>query len=550
MKTHLSLLIVALLALCVWSCPPADADSSHARIVRLSLVQGDVRYAESFRQDSLDDSHASWQAAPLNLPMREGYALATDNGRAEVELEDGAMLFLSANTVVEFYDLSLKDGGRISRLVLRQGAVIAYVNPDAGDYFSLTGGDFTVEADGRTKFRLNNYDDGSDVSVEQGRVNVLRNGKPTPLVKGQSLMVKASGAEQMILGRSSDSDDFDRWVSGKIESSLTATTYSQQYVNSPTYSSGFADLYTYGSWFPFGGYGYCWRPFGVGLGWSPFDSGLGSWYYDPIFGWSFIGSAPWGWLPYHYGGWVFSPVYGWVWRPTGFGGGIRPLPYHPATAVWVRNNGVVGIVPLHPGDKPGKTPLNLQQGVYPVQGSRLGTSALAAGAEKWSVLREVPRETLTPSAAAPTTAPSRVSRTLLEANGGSRPVTIGRDSTIIYDAREHRFVNSNTIAANTAAEENKTETHGGAIAAEAANAARTPGNPAVPSSASRANVNVPARVPVEPAPVRHVSGGGSYGGGGSHWGGTVGSSHAGASIGSSGSHASGSSSSAGGGHPR
>src|SRR5208283_4343989 len=90
----------------------AFADSSHARIVRLSLVQGDVRFASSFHDDPLTDANAGWQVAPLNLPIRQGYVLATDNGRAEVEFENGAMAFLGANTVVEFYDLSLRDGAR------------------------------------------------------------------------------------------------------------------------------------------------------------------------------------------------------------------------------------------------------------------------------------------------------------------------------------------------------------------------------------------------------------------------------------------------------
>src|SRR6202051_4020129 len=107
----------------------ALADSGHARIVRLSLVQGDVRFARDSKGDPLNESKANWEVAALNLPIRQGYVVATDNGRAEVEFENGAMVFLGANTVVEFYDLSLRDGDRITRLVLRQGTCTFYVNP-------------------------------------------------------------------------------------------------------------------------------------------------------------------------------------------------------------------------------------------------------------------------------------------------------------------------------------------------------------------------------------------------------------------------------------
>ena len=252
MTHRLFLLTCALSLFCTGLSPAVLADNSHARIVRLSLIQGDVRFAPSFHDDPLTDANAGWQSAPLNLPIRQGYVVATDNGRAEVEFENGAMAFLGANTVVEFYDLSLRDGDRITRLVLRQGTSTFYVNPSNSDYFSVTGGDFTVEAAGRTTFRLDNFDDGSTVSIERGRANVLRNNKSTPLDKGQSLSVHVGDSAEAVIGRAADADDFDRWVSGRVDSVVTATNYSSQYVNSPNYSAGFGDLYTYGSWFPMG----------------------------------------------------------------------------------------------------------------------------------------------------------------------------------------------------------------------------------------------------------------------------------------------------------
>src|SRR5690242_7934653 len=163
----------------------ASADTSHARIVRISSLQGDVRFARDVKGDPLGDgSQVSWETAALNLPIRQGYVVATDRGRAEVEFENGAMAFLAENSALEFYDLSLQDGGKTTRLVLRQGTASFYVNPASDDYFSVTGGDFTVEADGRAGFRLDNFDDGSVVNVTKGRVTVLRKDKKVDLAKG------------------------------------------------------------------------------------------------------------------------------------------------------------------------------------------------------------------------------------------------------------------------------------------------------------------------------------------------------------------------------
>jgi hypothetical protein len=526
---------------------PAVADESHARIVRLSLVQGDVRFTQHYHSDSLTDNKAGWDTAPLNLPIRQGFAIATGgDGRAEIEFENGAMAFLSANTVIEFYDLSLYEGALITRVVLRQGSGIFYVHPARGDYFSVTGGDFSVEADGRARFRVDNFDDGSNVNVEMGHVNVLRKEETKSLTKGQSYFVNINEGGNGVVGRAPDSDDFDKWVSGRIDSVATATAYANQYVNSPYYTAGFADLYNYGSWYNLPGYGFGWQPFGVGFGWCPFSAG--NWYFDTFYGWNFIGGAPWGWLPYHYGGWVFSPLYGWVWVPSGFGyGGYYP--YRPVTGVWVHNGTTVGLVPSHPMDGHGRTPVNLGHGVYALDGRTVGSTMVPAVGEKWSTEKHLPRSALAASTFAGIAAPTRVSRTILSSNAGNRAVTVSRDSSIVYDGSQHRFVNGtspNKVNSEEAAANGKATADGkvnanGNRTAVVGNAAHTTNIPARTGS-------MPARPNITP-PHPTTSYGGGYShpsGGGASWGGshTSSGSSAGASTHSSGSSAAASSSGA------
>src|SRR5258705_10488565 len=155
-KLLIPILIILACAISV-GVRPAAADSSHARIIRLSLVQGDVRFARQTHGDPLSDSRATWETASRNLPIRQGYVLATDKGRAEVEFENGAMAFLKENTVLEFYDLSLNDSALTTRLVLRQGSASFYVNPAGGDYFSATGGNFTLEPPGAGEFLIGTF---------------------------------------------------------------------------------------------------------------------------------------------------------------------------------------------------------------------------------------------------------------------------------------------------------------------------------------------------------------------------------------------------------
>ena len=433
------------------SVPTAFAESGHARIVRLSLVQGDVRFARDVKGDPLTDSRGNWEVAVLNLPIRQGYVLATDSGRAEVEFENGAMAFLAENTVLEFYDLSSEDGGFTTRLILRQGSAEFYVHPGSADYFSVTGGDFSVQAETRTTFRMNNFDDGSSVNVLQGRLTALANGKNTVVEKDQSLSLRAGEPDSLVVERSPAGDEFDQWVSGRMETVNTATNAALRYSNSYDYTSGFGDLYTYGAWYPVAGYGNCWRPYGVGLGWSPFD--FGSWYFDPLFGWSFIGGQPWGWLPYHYGGWLFQPGVGWVWSPSGSFGAGGVGRWRPVTGVWMRAGGSVGIVPRHPLDGKNKTPLNLPQGVFAVTNRGVsGRVAADESAQRWKVENKPARDVMQNQLQA-STAPARVQRSMMTAAAGptgstspagSRSAPGDGDSTIIYDRTERRFVNSNT----------------------------------------------------------------------------------------------------------
>ncbi|MGC1615737.1 MAG: FecR family protein [Candidatus Acidiferrum sp.] len=524
---------------------PALADSSHARIIRLSLVQGDVRFTREAKGDPLADQKAVWEKAEQNLPVRQGYVLATDNGRAEVEFENGAMAFLSEKTVLEFYDLSLDDGARTTRLVLRQGSASFYVNPINGEYFSVTGGDFTVVASSKGSFRVNNFDDGSNVAVLSGRASVLHKKDTTALSKGQSLSMKA-GEDTISTAGLAAADDFDRWVSGRIDTVSAATNASLQYTNTPYYAPGFADLYTYGAWNSCGGYGFGWRPFGVGLGWSPFSSG--QWLWDPGFGWTFASFQPWGWAPYHYGGWLFdASCGGWFYSPPayygygGYGGygGHPKRPPHPivhpphplyraSTAVFVRQNGKLGIVPMNPLDKAGKPPLNIEHGVFSLDAVKGTTQPLMpAGAQRWETVKSPPHDALR-SALVAASAPERTSRTLLEGSGGTRIASVSRNSSIVYDSREHRFVNGNAAPLSQKegreafAERNASGVlrNEHIIEGQRNGSSRGPGArvPAGPISA-RATAPPSRSMAPPPAPRSSFGGGGGFRGGGSSGGG-------------------------------
>src|SRR4029077_801437 len=88
-------------------------------------------------------------------------------------------------------------------------------------------------------------------------------------------------------------------------------------------------------------------------------------------------------------------------------------------------------------------------GVFPVAGGAVSQQAMAGGTaagERWKVVKAPPRESLTNTAVAASAAPTRVSRTVLGGGSNARVVTLNRNSSIVYDAREHRFVNGASVA--------------------------------------------------------------------------------------------------------
>jgi len=175
-----------------------------------------------------------------------------------------------------------------------------------------------------------------------------------------------------------------------------------------------------------------------------------------------------------------------------------------------------------------------------------------SGGQKWETVKSPQREALSSGLLA-TTAPVRTSRTLVEGSGGTRIVSLSHNSSIVYDAHEHRFVNSN--AAPPAARETEVLSQkNGAVGSRndhimegprtSQPAGSTPRVPVAPTSA-RTTAPPSRSIPPPPAP-RSSSGGGAssaYSGGG-------GSSRTSSAPSASASHASAPAPSSGGGGGR
>jgi hypothetical protein len=419
----LAVFVLALgMALCIPSRASAN-DYSYARVVRLSVVAGSVSIAHTGDQ--------VWQPALANMPIQEGDTLASGAGRAEVEFENGAVAFLAENSILQFTQLALSDGGRLTQITLTQGTASFYGDLSSADSFALLTSNLSVTLTGHAGFRVDSSDSGASVRVFQGTVEANSSAGVTQVRKGESLSVNPQDAEDLSITQSPKADDFDRWVGQEDQAITLGSAESLSYMNSP-FAYGASDLYGYGSWLDCMNLGPCWQPFGLTAGWLPYMDGFWSPY--AALGMTWISYEPWGWMPYHFGSWAAYPGYGWVWVP-----GAMDM-WQPALVSWVTVGNRVGWVPLSPYEKTGALPFNLRHGVI-VNPSAPGSPIVVArvnGASVASGQIQVARIGHPPSGFVSTNAPHRVAITSPFSAQGNRGMA--------FDRASHSFVNAPSVS--------------------------------------------------------------------------------------------------------
>ena len=282
---------------------------SQARIVRLSDVQGGVQIDRR--------TGDGFESALENLPITQGTRLETkDDGRAEIEFEDGSTLRLTPNTSIEFTRLSLHDsGGRNTEVEVSDGT--AYFNIDLGksDDFVVDLGSRSVNLQRSARFRATVDRTQVDVAVSRGEIELVTPGsEPAVISKNRTATFDLSGSGEVSEARGYEDSEYEDWNAGLDD--YHTKNFARGGAGDSPYAYGFSDLNYYGSYLNDPGSGSCWRPYFASFGWDPFADG--SWVWYPGFGYTWVSSYPWGWAPYRYGSWNYLPTNGWCWQPGAF----------------------------------------------------------------------------------------------------------------------------------------------------------------------------------------------------------------------------------------
>jgi hypothetical protein len=316
----------------------ADQEYSHARIVRLSFVEGTVTL--------LRPGTTEWANAAVNTPIQEGFQLLTDKGSfAEVQFENGSTVRVGELSLLKFDQLGLAESGdSLNKITLDHGYGTVAVIPEKIAAFELRSGDATFNPQGKSEFRVDLDQGQVRVEVFKGSVDVSSPETSTTLAKGEILEITPEGAQPVTLSQNIKRDDWDAWVANRDQlnqQAMAAQPPGDAMAGAPAY--GWSDLNQYGTWSYVNNCGYGWLP-NAASNWSPF--GFGQWSRYPGFGYTWISYEPWGWLPYHYGAWQQDPTLGWAWCPTGAWGGGLGWIWSPAIVTWYQGPGWIGWAPL------------------------------------------------------------------------------------------------------------------------------------------------------------------------------------------------------------
>jgi hypothetical protein len=199
------LLLVSLLAI-LFPSPVLTAQESHARIVRISYFEGDVRLNN--------------QDVSMNVPLTENGVLVTGNdGVAEVEFEDGSRLRVAPESQITFSQLArLSSGEALTRVDLDEGEIELTVRRGAAAEYAISVHRKNIQVAAGTRVRvLSVGSDPLEVAVWAGKtvVHDSETGQDVVVKRDETLAVATNDPEQYDLEKGIEPDDLDQFCQSR-----------------------------------------------------------------------------------------------------------------------------------------------------------------------------------------------------------------------------------------------------------------------------------------------------------------------------------------------
>jgi hypothetical protein len=340
----LTLLTTTLVARAADDEEEGDEYDVKARVVRISLITGDVTLKRAGNTD--------WERAKLNFALVEGDTISTGSNdtqsRVEIQIDARNFVRLGSNSMLKI--VTLRDEG--VALGVAEGTVTVRLAKfdREHEYFEVDAPKSTLSAEKTGLYRVDVSREGRVrlSARDGGRARIYSETSGFALRDGRTaeLMYEGADAGDWEFVATNAADPWDLWVSEREHYLAERLRYDTQYYDQ--YVWGAEDLDAYGNWTYTTDYGWIWHPHQSAVNgyhdWAPYR--YGTWCWVSPYGWTWVGYEPWGWAPYHYGRWVYYNNY-WAWCPRSHYYRHRSW-WRPALVafnIWFGNN--VCWYPLH-----------------------------------------------------------------------------------------------------------------------------------------------------------------------------------------------------------
>lgn len=320
--------VLTLLLMSLFTALAFSQQNNDVRVVRLSYIDGTVQL--------LDGNGVAFDQAYANMPVTEGMRLKTaDNGRVEVQFEDGSVARVTPNSTISFDQLRRTGEGETITLISAESGLTYYEFNNRTGKYTVRFGPYSLTAPKSSIFRVDVDQNPAQVAVMRGTVHVdTGNDGGIDVPTNQTATLDMKDPSSYDVAQSIASDTWDQWNSDRdqmLERMGAKATMARALGGNPDDPS-WSDLDYYGDWYDVPGYGAGWMPAGVAAGWDPFASGY--WGYYPAYGYTWISGYAWGWMPYHCGAWNWFAGPGWMWFPGNCGWGAFGTGWYPVATVW------------------------------------------------------------------------------------------------------------------------------------------------------------------------------------------------------------------------
>ena len=247
------------------------------QMVWVNYAEGVVKFSPG--HDGQPKLGKDWMEANRGQVMEEGYTLATENGRVEIEFENGTVVYLAENSVLEFEDLRVGSLGTKTYMDLLTGtATVAHASNDEVDLGTPV---MRLRFIGNDTTRVDCALDATVITSIQGTRTIQTSVGLTSLTAGESAayvdgkLIPLKGTEtgsapeewnalsgntvrQQESLQTAGNDHWDQWVAERMATrgALIAEGMRESGLTEPV--PGLASMVEYGKFFDCPPYGKCW----------------------------------------------------------------------------------------------------------------------------------------------------------------------------------------------------------------------------------------------------------------------------------------------------